>query len=140
MLLKIVTIHKPQEKIGKIFDISKVQAGNIKKGFIAEFYSQLSTNQVSSIEQKCSSVKNAFLTASANVLGFRLVEKKHWMSESTWDLIEQRRSAKRTRDKPKTIVFKNLAEREFNEFNKAVKISCKMEKRKIYDDLDSAAE
>ena len=100
-------LNKPQEKVCKKFDVSKLQADNIKNDFVAKFTSQLSSNQGSSIEQKSSSVKNAFLTAGENALGFRPAKKKHWMSETTWDLIEQRWSAKRIRD------LKNLAEREY---------------------------
>ena len=71
----------------KKFDVTKLQANNIKNGFVAEFKSQLSSNLGSSIEQKVSSVKNAFLTAGENVLGFRPAKKKHWISETTWNLV-----------------------------------------------------
>ena len=62
------------------------------------------------------------------------------MSETTWDLIEQRSSAKQTRDEAKTRAFKNFAELEYNKLNKAVKLSCKKDKRKMYDELATAAE
>ena len=39
MRQKIATIPKPQEKLGKKFDVSKLQADNIKNGFVAEFNS-----------------------------------------------------------------------------------------------------
>ena len=92
MRLKTAAIHTPQDKVGKKLDVSKLQADYIKNGFVVEFNSELSSNQSSSIEQKWSSIKNAFLTVCENVLGFRGAKKK--MSEITWALIEQRRSAK----------------------------------------------
>ena len=97
--------------------VSKLQAHNIKNGFVVEFNSQLSSNQGSSIEQKWNFIKKVFLTACENVLGFYPAKKKHWMSETTWDLIEHRRSAKRTRDEAKTRAFKNFAELEYNQLN-----------------------
>ena len=71
MRLKITAFYKPEEKIGKKIYVTKVHADNIKNGFVAELNSQLSSNQGSSIEQKLSSIKNAFLTASENFLGLR---------------------------------------------------------------------
>ena len=62
------------------------------------------------------------------------------MSETSWDLIEQRLSAKRIKDEAKTRAFRNLAERDHNKLNKAVKLSCKKDKRKMYDELATAAE
>ena len=74
------------------------------------------------------------LASNKEVLGFRNVEKKEWISEVAWQLIEDRRAAKydmlmgNEEEKPAVSVVSR-------EIDKATKKSSRKDKRGFRDDL-----
>ncbi|XP_037930963.1 craniofacial development protein 2-like [Teleopsis dalmanni] len=91
-------------------DISKLNSEDVKNTFVSKLSTsieQLQSPEVSgNTEQIWQTIKSAFLTNAEDVLGLRPRNRKPWMSESTWSLIECRRAAKITRDNAKTRALK----------------------------------
>lgn len=95
------------------------------------------------IEKEWNVMKKAYTEACKEVLGKRRKDQKIWMSEETWELVEQRRMKKAKIDEARTRGQKATAMSDYNEANKQVKKSCKKDKRVwaegIADEAEEAA-
>jgi hypothetical protein len=78
-------------------------------------------------------VKNTYLGTSESVRGLKNYFKKNWMSEYTWQLINQRKQIKAQKNISKTREQRALAEAAYTAVDRQVKKSVRNDKRKWID-------
>ena len=91
------------------------------------------------ISSLCHRVQTTFLDTSREVLGYRKQQKKEWISDTTWQLIDDRKAAKQlmltAQDGEKAAATDNYREK-----NRAVKRSARNDKREYMDSLATEAQ
>ena len=86
------------------------------------------------IEQEWSKIREMYSSTCEEVLGRAKRERKAWMSENTWRLVEERRVLKVKLEAAKARQQKLAAVGRYNEKNHEVKRSCRRDKRwRIYE-------
>ncbi|XP_078682179.1 uncharacterized protein LOC144916730 [Branchiostoma floridae x Branchiostoma belcheri] len=92
------------------------------------------------IEAEWSTIKEAFTSTCADVLGKIKREKKEWMTQETWDRVEERRILKADIDNSRTRNQKAKAMKAYNAADRRVKRSCRKDKRKWFSNIAAEAE
>jgi hypothetical protein len=92
------------------------------------------------IEEKWRDVKKVCQEVSEEVLGYKRKDKKDWISEDTWELIQKRKESKAKVNNSKTRKRKMEAQEEYNALNVEVKRATRRDKRKCIDEMANAAE
>lgn len=91
------------------------------------------------IETGWSTIKEAYTSTCEEVLG-KIKGKKVWMSQETWEKVEERRKRKADVDNSKTRNQKANAMKVYNKADREVKKSCRRDKRKWISDIATEAE
>ena len=76
----------------------------------------------------CDNIHSAFLDANENILGYCRREKKEWISDNTWQIIEERKAAKQSMLSG-TAEQKAQASEIYREKNREVKKKVRKDKR-----------
>ena len=84
--------------------------------------------RVGSLGLACSGLPGMYSSPCEEVLGKAKRERKAWMGETTWRLVEKRRMLKSKLEAAKTRQQKLATETRYNEKNHEVKRSCRREK------------
>ena len=92
------------------------------------------------IEQEWSKIREMYSSTCEEVLGRAKRERKAWMSENTWRLVEERRVLKAKLEATKTRQQKLAAVGRYNEKNHEVKRSYRRDKRRRIDEISREAE
>lgn len=92
------------------------------------------------IEQEWSKIKEMYSSTFEKVLGKAKRERKAWMIENIWRLVEERRVSKAKLEAAKTRHQKLAAVERYNEKNHEVKRSCRRDKRRRIDEFAREAE
>ena len=91
-------------------------------------FQEFIVNPPSNVEEKLNFITTTLHNSGLEILGRKDPRKPRWMPETTWDLIEQRRSLKNRRDSAKTIVQRQDLAIQYNELDRRVKRSAKRDK------------
>ena len=91
------------------------------------------------IDTHCDRILNVYTETSKTTLGHKTRQRKEWISDVTWNLIEQRKEAKRK------ILTKNTerneeARQEYKRLNIEVKRSARQDKRDYVDNMAQEAQ
>ena len=73
------------------------------------------------IEQKWSHQKTAYIEAAEEVLGYRKGTNKPWITNHTWEAIDQRRGVKLQMEQTKSNRTKSRLKEQYREKDKEVK-------------------
>lgn len=134
------------DKNSKRYDVRKMEQEEIN----SEFQLQLQ-NRFQALEERekalevdvktlWKEIKEGYNETAENVLGFKNTNRKDWLSETTWKLIEERKQVHdrliSCRIRKKKAKYQELYESK----NKEVKRSARMDKRKWISDVAEAAE
>ena len=92
------------------------------------------------IEQEWSKIREIYSSTCEEVLGRAKRERKAWMSENTWRLVEERRVLEVKLEAAKTRQQKLAAVGRYNEKNHEVERSCRRDKRRRIDEISREAE
>ncbi|KAI8514967.1 hypothetical protein Bbelb_075580 [Branchiostoma belcheri] len=92
------------------------------------------------IEAEWSTIKEAFTSTCEEVLGKVKRDKKEWMTQETWDKVEERRTLKADIDNSRTRNQKANAMKAYNAADRRVKRSCRKDKRRWFSDIAAEAE
>ncbi|XP_078603943.1 uncharacterized protein LOC144877771 [Branchiostoma floridae x Branchiostoma japonicum] len=92
------------------------------------------------IETEWSIIKEAYTSTCEEVLGKVKRERKEWMSDDTWEKVEERRKLKANIDNCRTRNQKANAMKQYNSADRKVKKSCRRDKRKWFSDKAAEAE
>ena len=81
------------------------------------------------IESEWTAGKNIIKSACETVLGKKTIKKKEWMSDLSWQKVEERREMKEKINSAKTRAQKYSAQVKHQELHKEVKKSCRKDKK-----------
>ncbi|XP_039278781.1 uncharacterized protein LOC120350258 [Nilaparvata lugens] len=126
------------------FDEAKLRNEHVKTQFALEVKNRfdvlMQENDERSVDSLWMNVREAYLETSKSVLGKRDHQKKDWMSEQTWDLIQLRKVKKANINTSKTRLQKKQAQDEYSRTEKEVKKCVRRDHRKYVDDMAARAE
>ena len=126
----------------QLFDSGRLKDPVVKAQFIVELTNKfkiLEDAPADDINAICNNVQRTFNDTSKDILGYRKREKKEWISENTWQLIEDRRM-----EKQRMLVGSEedraAAAARYREKNIAVKKSARKDKRDYTENLAKEAQ
>jgi hypothetical protein len=145
--LKISASKKPFIEFNKKFYVQKLRNKEIQKKFTIKLENRYQILQqleeeegLRNIEDKWRDVKKVYQQVSEEVLGYKRKEKKDWISEDTWKIIQKRKESKAKVNNSKTRKRKMEAQEEYNVLNVEVKRATRSNKRKWIDEMVSIVE
>ena len=138
--LKLKGIQK--RRTVQLFDSGKLRDAAIKGQFSLELTNRfriLEDTPADDINSLCNMVGEVFLDTSRQVLGYKKRMKKEWISENTWNRIEERTATKQR------MLTGNQEERTeaaeiYKEKDQAVKRGARQDKRNYMDGLATEAQ
>ena len=146
--MKLLALKKPRSS-RKTYCTHRFKDQTVRKDFVIALtnrYDALYNEPVDGeeqeldIEQEWSKIKEMYSSTCEEVLGKAKRERKTWMSENTWRLVEERRVLKAMLETAKTRQQKFAAVERYNEKNHEVKRSCRRDKRQRIDEIAREAE
>ena len=121
----------------QLYDSSKLKDTLVKNSFVLELqnrFSLLENLLEDDINTHCDKILNVYTETSRTTLGHKTRQRKEWISDATWSLIEQRKEAKRK------MLTKNgerntEARQDYKRLNIGVKRSARQDKRDYIDNM-----
>lgn len=140
--LQLCRAFPTRERTRKRFNTRKLKNPEIKAAFATELENNLANDHidVDDINAQWTSIKTAFIETSDKVLGVLQQDRKEWMSDTTWEAVEQRRAAKAAINVARTRNNKKTATENWHKLDKEVKKLCKQDRCKWANDLADEAE
>ena len=138
--LKLKRVQK--KKNDQLFDSRKLSNEAIKHQFAIELsnrFEVLNSTPVDDINALCDNAQKAFTNASEAVLGYRRGERKTWISDPTWQLVEERKRIKLSMLNG-SDQESQAAAYEYREKDKEVKKSARTDKRQFAENLAAEAQ
>jgi flagellum-specific peptidoglycan hydrolase FlgJ len=123
----------------------KLKEREIKDQFVLELsnrYEALQSEKYldQEVDEVWNQIKVMYADTCESVLGKVNHNRKEWMSERSWKLVEERRELKSQLDSAKTRNQKLMARQKYNTKNHEVKRSCRKDKRDRIDSIAQEAE
>jgi len=139
--LGFARIYRKKTPSRRKFDTHKLRDGEIRGQFVERLKDDLgSTAPGSSVNENWNNIKRIFTNVSQEVLGYQENQRKDYISDETWKIIEERKETKMKRcaeNDPQRI---RELDRTYNELNKKVKRSVRSDWRKYLDGLAEEAQ
>ena len=142
-----LTAKKRQQETDcrKRFDVSKLQSQDNRKIFqvtLKNRFEALQTEETDpdSVEHNWKTFKQATIDACEEVLGRKTPNRKPWITDETWQKVEERKSLKSELNKAKTRQQKQAAATRYNEKAKEVKRKLRDDKRLFINEVAEQAE
>ena len=98
--LRIAKVRKGES--GRVrFEVSKLKDLEVRNAFKLALYNrfeglqQLMENEELPVDDECRQIEQGYVETCDQVLGIAKANRKEWISKETWDIIEQRKVAKK---------------------------------------------
>ena len=129
MPLKFKRLKQAEKQM--IFDTTKLKDTNTKIRYQLKVRSRFaSLEETNNIEVRWSNFKDVVHTAADSIIGRRRsTRKEQWILSESWTLIVERKKVKLIRDQAVSDNMTAILGRKYNDLNKAVKNSCKRDKK-----------
>jgi len=103
--LKIASNQKQLEKRQKRYNTDKLKNKETKREFNLELKNRFErlTLEDEEVEQKWNKIKEMMEETSKEILGYKRKNKKPWISEETWKIIEERKKLKQRKEQAKSV-------------------------------------
>jgi hypothetical protein len=140
--IKIIANKKKHDVMRKRLDVKKLENSQLKQEYKMELrnrFEALNHSDDEDVEEIWSKIKGIYVETGENILGFREIQKKDWMSEETWTKIQERKNIKMTLNSSKTR-SKKLKLQEYRVANTEVKKNIGRDKRKWVSEQANKAE
>ena len=127
--LKLRKTVKKKTNKRNIYDTDKLEQPEIQKKFrielrnrfrVLENLHQSETDPVESLEQEWKQIKTIYNDTSSTILGYKNHERKQWISDSTWNSIQERKDIKKKLNNAKSERIKTALQREYSDKDKVV--------------------
>ena len=134
------TARRSPAPINKV-NIERLESSEISNKFTVELRNNLSATQPeSNIETEWANIKTAYIECARKILGYRKHNHKQWISETTWNKIEQRKQVKLNILHAKTSIEKKELNRTYKASDKEVKSLARHDKRQYLKNVAEADE
>ncbi|XP_035692545.1 craniofacial development protein 2-like [Branchiostoma floridae] len=147
--VRLAACRKKVQKTTK-YNVERLKNPDIKQQFVLTLANRFDVLRYNSdneeeldddeIETEWSTIKEAYTSTCEEVLGKVKRERKEWMSEGTWETVEERRKLKANIENCRTRNQKANAMKQYNSADRKVKKSCRRDKRKWISDKAAEAE
>lgn len=133
----------------EIFDTTKLKNIDAQKKFkielrnqfrILEDLNETENSTVESLEMAWSEIQTMYRETSKNTLGYRKRERKQWISDNTWNSIQERKDIKRKINNAKSERIQISLQKEYTSKDKEVKQKAKADRKKYLETLAEEAE
>ncbi|XP_058456753.1 craniofacial development protein 2-like [Malaya genurostris] len=139
--LRIARVMRQEERLGRRFNTRRLEDPAVKRSFVEELKTRAAgIPEGGSVEEQFMAFKNAFTETCQNNLGELRARRKEWITDDTWQKIEERRDAKAAIDRARTREAKRQARQKYSALSKEVKRSCRRDKRAWVDSLADEGE
>lgn len=93
--LKMLGLRRPPVRIARKMDVAKLKEESTRQRFMERMRNRSEIfAEEGNAESKWNIIRSAFISIGEDVLGFRDYEKKEWILDRTWALINERRMMK----------------------------------------------
>ncbi|KAL1397256.1 hypothetical protein pipiens_002548 [Culex pipiens pipiens] len=92
--LRVARVVRQEEKVGCRFNVQRLANPEVHRAFVGELLARASDIPDSTVEEEWQCIKDAFIATSENTLGVLRTQRKEWISDATWEKIEERKNAK----------------------------------------------
>ncbi|KAL1379832.1 hypothetical protein pipiens_003712 [Culex pipiens pipiens] len=92
--LRVARVVRQEEKVGCRFNVQRLSNPEVARAFVGELQARALEIPDSTVEEEWQFIKNAFAVTGENTLGMLRTQRKEWISDATWDKIEERKQAK----------------------------------------------
>jgi hypothetical protein len=89
----------------KRLDVKKLENAQLKQEYKMELrnrFEALNYSDDEDVEETWNKIKGIYLETAENILGFKEINKKDWMSEETWTKIQKRKNIKKMLNRSST--------------------------------------
>ena len=121
----------------RLFDSSKLKDAAVKSSFVLELsnrFGLLENLPEDDINTHCNKILNLYTESSKTTLGHKTIQKKEWISEATWSLVERRKEAKQKMLASNGEINAE-ARHDYKIFNTGVKRSARKDKRDYIENM-----
>lgn len=116
----------------EIYDTKKAQCEGIRQKFTQTLREKrLNIDYTKPIEVVWNKCKDALLETGKETLGLRSYDKKEWLTDQTWKLIEERRKIKHRKLRECSEDMKKEIQNKYNKIAAEIKRSIRRDKRKF---------
>ena len=126
----------------KKYNVTSLRNPKIKQEFSIELKNRFEalTELPEDIDEHWSKIKDIYNSVCEETLGLKTQNRKEWISQESWDKIEERRVKKAKWNNARTRMEKTAAREEYSSVNRETKGLLKKDKRKFVEDLAERAE
>lgn len=133
----------------KQFDVGKLNDTKVRGYFVLQLKNrfQALADMLDHTEPKSDDIntmweqtKTTYVKTSEACLGYKHKEKKEWLSDDTWQTVENRRALKKKVNEAKSERLKEKYRKQYQETNKVVRRKARADKRAYLENLASQAE
>ena len=124
--------HVKRNKVKPRIDVERLNNEETRKKYCEAVKYKMSEarNETENLEDKWLRQRNAYIKSAEEVLGFRKGKNKPWISDNTWNLIEERKGIKTKINSTRSERIIKRRKEEYKEKDKEVKRSVREDKRK----------
>nr|XP_025037115.1 craniofacial development protein 2-like [Pelodiscus sinensis] len=141
--LKLKRLKRTDRKTGgQFFDFSRLKHPTVKIQFTLELSNRFSLLEdliADDINIHCEDIQKVYLETIKIVLGYKKKQRREWISDATWQLIENRKAVKQ-RTLAGSDEDKITAVQVYRDLNVAVKRSVRRDKRAYVDNIAMEAQ
>ena len=143
-LMMKLAARKRQKNPRVKFDVGKLKIPESKQAFQIALHNRFEALQVEdgerTVEQCWTDLKEVTVGACEEVLGRPPVNRKPWISDETWQKVEERKKLKHELNQARTRQQKQVSASKYSEVAKDVKKQLRNDKRNFFNELADQAE
>ena len=148
--LKLRKAAEPAKVKCRKFDVAKLANQQTKRDFVLELSNRFDAlrnldgseeeDEDNSVQAAWDQIKTILTESAEKVLGFVKKSRKAWITDRTWNKIEERRRMKEKVNQSHSERIKQIRRRQYADKNKEVKACAREDKEKFIEDRAKEAE
>jgi len=136
-----LSARKKQQNSRVKFDVAKLRTPEIREAFQLALHNRFQALETEEeVEQNWTGMKEAIIGASEEVLGRPPANRKEWITDATWQKVEERKRLKQKVNQARTRQQKQQVAGEYTTVAKEVKKSLRVDKRNYFNEMAEKAE
>ena len=144
--LCLKAVKKQGKSLRKVYNTDKLKDQQTRQEFTIKLKNRfriledLNDDDEHVVEKTWYRIKDNYNKTAEEVLGFRKRDRKDWISDQTWQKIEERKKIKSKLNAAKSDRLKDKLKTDYTVKDKDIKKSAKQDKRKYVEDLAEKAQ
>ena len=139
--MKLTVKKKSGNRAQRRFDNRKLQDPQVRREVGVALRNRFQVlSEEESVEDMWIQCRDTLTSTCEQLLGYREVKRKDWITDDTWKAIEERRAMKHRCNRESDSTKKEELRQEYKQKNRAVKKKTKKDRKSYFDELASEAE